>query len=78
MENNRDRLAMACSVGDRYRELGGDAVASPQTATMLERRQEVEEASLARNRTRCIVASDEYRRCQASGIASRGFHVVAR
>ena len=28
LDNDRDRLAFVCSVGDRYRGLGGDAVAS--------------------------------------------------
>ena len=28
LDNDRDRLALVCSGGDRYRGLGGDAVAS--------------------------------------------------
>ena len=67
---------MACSVGVRYRGLGGDVVASLWAAAVSENKKEVEDASLARDRTRYKDARDEYRRCQALGIASRGFHVV--
>ena len=50
LENNRDRLAMACSMGDRHRGLGGDTVASHWAATLLERQQEEKEPRLARKR----------------------------
>ena len=35
LDNDRDKLALVCSVGDRYRGLGGDAVASLQAGTAL-------------------------------------------
>ena len=37
LEDDRDRLAMACSMKDRYKGLGGDAVARLWAATVLER-----------------------------------------
>ena len=51
---------MACSAGVRYTGLGGDAMASLQVAAVSERQQEVEDASLARDRTRDRDARDEY------------------
>ena len=78
LERNRDRLAMACSMGVRYRELGGIAVARLRAVTMSKRQQEVEDATLARDRTRYRATRDEYRRCQTSGILGKGYHAVAR
>ena len=45
---------------------------------MSKRQQDIEDASLARDRTRYRDARDEYRRCQVSSIAGRGFHAIAR
>ena len=38
-DNDRDRLALVCSAGDRYRWLGGDAVASLQFGAELVKQQ---------------------------------------
>ena len=54
---------MACSVGARYRGVGGDPVTSLWTAAISSRQLEMEDASLARDRTRYTNARDEYRRC---------------
>lgn len=53
---------MVCSVGDGYRGLGGDVVASLRVATVLEREEQIEEADLSIQRTRYRAAKDEYRR----------------
>ena len=37
LDNDRDRLALVCSMGDRYKGLGGDAVASLQAGAALEK-----------------------------------------
>ena len=63
MEKYRDRLATACSAEDRYRGLGGDAVASLWGVAMSERQQEVEDASLDRHKSKYRATKDEYRRC---------------
>ena len=68
---------MVCSSGVRYGGVGGDTVASLRAAAVSERQQEVEDASLARDRTRYRDAKDEYRRCQALGIVDKGFHSIA-
>ena len=53
-------------------------MASLRAAAVSEKQQKVEGAILVRDRTRYRDARDEYRRCQALGIAGRGFHAVAR
>ena len=78
LKRNRDRLAMACFATVQYRGLGGDTMASLWAATVLERQQEVEDASLARDRTRYKDARDEHKRCQAFGIVGRGLHAVTK
>ena len=42
LENDRDILALVCFVGDRCRQLGGDALASLWAGAALEKQQEVE------------------------------------
>ena len=78
LEIDRDRLALVCPAGYRYRGLGVDAVASLHADTMLEKQQEVEEARLGRIRVRYRATRDEYSRCRVLGIPGRGFCVVAR
>ena len=53
-------------------------MASLWAAVMSEGQQEVEDAKLARDRTRYKDARDDYRRCQALGIQGRGYHTVAK
>ena len=78
LENNRDRLALVRSTGDRYWGLGGDAVASLRAGAALEKQQEVEEARLGKIRIRYRAVRDEYSRCMALGILGRGYRIVAR
>ena len=78
LDNNKGRLALVCSVGDRYRGLGGDAVASLQAGAALLKQQEVEEAVLGRIRVSYRVARKDYSRCWALGIPGRGYCVVAK
>ena len=64
--------------GDRYRELGGDAIASIWAGAVLVIQQEVEEARLGRIRVRYRNAREEYSRCRALGIPGRGCRAVAK
>ena len=77
-DNDRDRLALVCSAGNRYRGLGGDAVASLRAGTALVKQQEVEEARLGRLRIRHRNEREEYIRRRALGIPGMGYRVVAR
>ena len=70
--SDRDRLALTCSVGDKYRGVGGDAVASLRAAAVVEKQQEVDDCRLARNRVRYRAAIEEYRRCRGLGPPGRG------
>ena len=78
LDNDRDRLALVCSTGDRYKGLRGDAVASLWASTALVKQQEVKEARLGRLGVKYRNARDEYIRCRAFGTPSMGYRAVAR
>ena len=78
MDNDRYRLALVCSAGDRFRGLGGDAVASLRAGATLVKQQEVEEARLGRLRVWYRNAREEYIRFRALGILGMGYCVVTR
>ena len=78
MDNDRDRLALVCFAGDRYRGLGGDVVASLGVGATLVKQQEVKEARLGRLRVRYKNAREEYIRCRALGTLRMGYRAIAK
>lgn len=77
LDSNRDRLAMASFVGDRYWGLGEDAVASLHAATMVEREEQIEEANLSGQIIGYRDAGKKYKRYKALGKLGRGCHAIA-
>ena len=63
LDNSKDRSPMACFAGNRYRGLGVDIAWGLCTDALEKRQKQIEEGSLARQRTKYRNTRNKYKRC---------------